>query len=72
MKSSDNKISQVEQIKAHLLSGKKITSLEALYKFSCLRLGDRIYNLEKQGMKIDRNMIETNGKHVMQYFINFN
>ena len=44
--------SQNNQIKAYLLSGKSITGLEALYKFGVFRLGARIYDLKKMGLKI--------------------
>jgi hypothetical protein len=65
-------MTQLEAIKAHLLSGKSITSLEALFQFGCLRLGARIYDLKRQGMKINSTMIEVNKKHVSKYYLNFN
>jgi len=64
-------VSQNEAIKAHLLSGKSLTCLEALYKFSCLRLGARIWELKKQGMNIKPEFIEINGKHIVKYSLNF-
>jgi hypothetical protein len=64
-------MSQNEQVKALLLSGKKITRLECLYKFGGINLPARIYDLEKEGMTIDRKKVCLNGKYFNQYFINF-
>jgi len=50
--------SQNKRIKAHLMKGKSLTALEALYQFSCFRLGARIHNLKEQGMNIKSEMIE--------------
>jgi hypothetical protein len=44
--------SQRAAIERHLKSGKSITALEALKKFNCLRLGARIWELKKQGVRI--------------------
>ena len=33
---------QKKQIKAYLLTGKRLTQLDALYKFQCMRLAARI------------------------------
>ena len=50
--------SQNKLIKVHLLSGKSITGLDALYLYGCFRLGARIYNLKQQGMKIKTEIVE--------------
>lgn len=63
-------MSQNEQIRRFLESGKAITQLEALNKFGCFRLASRIWDLERQGMTISRQMIPTpSGKNVAQYSI---
>lgn len=58
-------------IKEHLLKGKSITAIEALHLFNCFRLSGRIYDLNKQGLKIKRETIEiTSGgktKYVTRY-----
>jgi hypothetical protein len=63
--------SQLMKIKDHLLSGKSLTSLDALYAFGCFRLGARINDLKKQGMNISSELIEiTSGgktKRVAKY-----
>jgi len=60
-----------EQIKCHLLAGKSITQLEALYQYGCMRLADQVYKLSNQGMKIDKVTVTKNGKHFAKYFIKF-
>lgn len=62
--------SQAQQILEYLKAGNRITPLEALNMFGCLRLGGRVYDLKKLGHHIETKMIRTkNGKHVAQYFI---
>ena len=61
--------SQTQAIKEWLLSGKSITPLEALEHFGCLRLGARIADLKKQGLKIDNDnpVDERTGKRYAAY-----
>ena len=68
--------SQNKRILAYLKSGRKLTPLEALYEFGCLRLGARIYDLRAQGEMIESKTIEITSpsvysgkKHVKQYWI---
>lgn len=63
-------MSQLSQIKRHLLSGRSITSLEALDRFGCMRLGARIYDLKESGMLIRRSMVNKNGKRYASYVAN--
>lgn len=60
-------LSQNEQIRQHLESGKKITPLEALQQFNCLRLGARIHNLKAMGLSISSKLVEQNGKRFSEY-----
>ena len=64
--------SQEKQIRDYLLTGKSLTSLQALHLFGCLRLSARIYDLIKQGFLIDSKIIEVNKKKVSQYKITEN
>ena len=64
--------SQENQIRDYLLTGKSLTSLQALHLFGCLRLSARIYDLIKQGFLIDSKIIEVNKKRVSQYKITEN
>ena len=44
--------SQNNKILISLLQGEKITPLDALEKYDCLRLASRIYDLKEKGFKI--------------------
>lgn len=60
--------SQCAKIKAWLLGGNKITALEALSLFGCMRLASRICDLREQGLNIHtERIITSNGKSVTQY-----
>lgn len=59
--------SQNERILLHLQNGQTLTQLEALRMFGCFRLGARIWELKKQGYKVDARIIEHNGKHISEY-----
>lgn len=43
------KRNQMTDIKDHLLSGKTITSLEAINLYGCTRLSDKIHKMRKAG-----------------------
>ena len=59
---------QKEMIKAHLLSGQKITPLEALHQFGCMSLAQRINELKGEGMHINSTLKKVaNDKHVAEY-----
>ena len=61
---------QAAQILDYLLAGNRLTPLEALERFKCLRLGGRIYDLKKLGHPIQSRMVEVeSGKHVSEYWI---
>ena len=64
--------SQKKRIFAHLMDGKRITSLEALKLFGCMRLASRISDIRRDhpevNIKVDR--IETaTKKKVAQYYV---
>lgn len=65
---------QNKEIKKYLMTGKKLTALDALYHFSCFRLSARIYDLRSEGMAIEARtrQIMSGGKkkHVTEYYIN--
>lgn len=54
-------------IRNYLENGNSITPLDALKLFGCFRLSARIYDLKRQGMVIQRNMITSNGKTFASY-----
>lgn len=73
MNTNDNPKSsatQCAQIRNWLLQGNKLTSLEALTMFGCLRLASRIHDLRERGLAIHTERITTpSGKYVTQYSI---
>lgn len=62
--------SQTQRILNYLLSGNKLTALDALKKFNCFRLASRINELRDK-YKIQREMITLkSGARVARYSIN--
>ena len=62
------KESQTKRIFEYLEKGNSLTSLGALRKFDCLRLGARVYDLRKLGFDIKSKIIRlSSGKHVASY-----
>jgi len=60
--------SQESAILEHLKSGRRITPIDALSLYKCLRLGARIYGLKKQGFQIESEMVKVpSGKRVASY-----
>lgn len=49
--------SQCDRILRYLQSGKRLTSLEALDKFGCLRLSARILDLKNRGHQISDEFV---------------
>ena len=60
---------QSELILDHLKSGKPLTSLDALIKFGCFRLGARIFDLKQDGHNIGTDMITKGKKTFASYFL---
>jgi len=62
--------SQKKAILNYMENGKRITALEALTLFGCMRLQARIFDLVGEGYPIGRQYVITNtGKRVMQYWL---
>lgn len=59
--------STTKKIEAWLLRGYKLTPLQALEKWGCMRLAARISELRKDGLSIVTNKITRNGKTFAQY-----
>jgi len=61
---------QAGRILAHLRAGNKLTALEALERFQCLRLAARIHELRDAGWQIEERTVETrSGKRVAEYYL---
>lgn len=59
---------QKHQIKAALDMGERLTALDALNAYGCMRLGARIHELRKEGYPIEAVMVRTySGKYVKEY-----
>lgn len=65
-------LTQRQMILIALQMGARVTPLVALRRFGCMRLGARIYELKRQGHKIESRMRETargSKKYVKEYWI---
>jgi hypothetical protein len=60
-------MTQTEQIRAHLLSGRDITPLEALDQYGCFRLAARVSDIREEGHDIETIIEERNGKRYARY-----
>jgi hypothetical protein len=60
-------MSQNKQIKEALLKGGKITALDAVLDYGCMRLAARIADLRDSGMNIKTTIIEKGNKRFAQY-----
>lgn len=59
---------QNAQILDFLKQGRSLTSLEALDRFGCFRLGARVYDLKQEGHNITSTRITTeSGARVAEY-----
>lgn len=63
---------QKYQILNHLQSGKKITPLEALDQFGCMRLASRISELRDEGYPIETKMMSNKDKRWAEYSLDNN
>ena len=62
--------SQNQQLARDLMRGKKITQLDALAEYGCMRLPSRICELRSAGYRIDTEDVRTStGKRIARYFI---
>lgn len=59
--------STTKKIEAWLLRGYKITPLQALEKWGCMRLAARIAELRNKGIHIITTKVTQNGKTFAQY-----
>ena len=62
-----NTRTQQDRIIDYLATGKPITPLLALRRFGCFRLGARIYDLKRDGHRIDSKLVTRRGKTFAEY-----
>ena len=60
-------MTQTATILDHLLSGKKLTPIDALNEFGCFRLAARIGELRERGHDIKTTIIHDGGSSFAQY-----
>ena len=60
-------MSQVNAIRRHLVAGNKISQLQALRDFGCMRLADVIWKIREQGIAVDTHWREQKGKRYAVY-----
>jgi len=61
-------MSQTEGILKYLQRGRSLTPKSADHLFNCMRLGARIYELKRRGVRIRTQMVKlSSGKRVAQY-----
>ncbi len=58
---------QKEKILRALEHGAALTPLDALRRFSCFRLGARIYELRREGFRIESRRVKREGAWVAEY-----
>ena len=62
--------SQCERILAHLEAGHTLTPLEALQRFQCFSLSQRVTELRQRGYPIHTKMVKlSSGKRVAEYHL---
>jgi hypothetical protein len=61
-------MTQLKSIREYLDTGRSLTPLDALAKFSCFALSQRIGELERKGYPIQREWKElASGKRIREY-----
>jgi len=61
-------MTQVEMLKNWFDAGQSLTVLEALQRFGCYALSQRVGELRREGYPVDKIMVELgNGKRIARY-----
>lgn len=60
-------MTQANQILSALKRGEKLTPLQALRKYGCMRLAARIKDLRDAGYEINTTLTRTQGSRVARY-----
>lgn len=62
-------MSQTSKILKHLKSGRRLSALDALRFYGCLRLSARIWDLREAGYYINSEIIRMGGKNITFYYM---
>jgi hypothetical protein len=66
----DERTAHSELILRHLQAGESVTAADAVSRWSCYRLGARIFDLRRAGHDIETEMVSsTNGKRYARYHL---
>jgi cbb3-type cytochrome oxidase cytochrome c subunit len=60
-------MTQTEEIRDHLESGRTLNPLQALKSYGCFRLAARILDLRETGLDVHMKMIQDNDKRYAEY-----
>lgn len=61
-------MSQIDKILKHLKSGKTLTPIQALNKFQCFSLAQRIANIKELGYNVKTDMVKiASNKRIAKY-----
>ena len=60
-------MSQIDDVRAHLLRGKPITPIQALNLFGCFRLAAIIFNIRAEGYTVETEMVHRKSKKWASY-----
>jgi hypothetical protein len=63
----NTQITQLEQVRKHLRSGKKLTTWQAIMLYNITRLSAHIHTLRSEGMPIVGKVVTKEGKHWTEY-----
>ena len=62
-------MSQIKMIKHYLESGGKLTPLDALDKFQCMRLAAVIHQLRGEGIEVETETVKNGQKSFARYYM---
>ena len=62
-------MSQIDDVRAHLLRGKPITPIQALNLFGCFRLAAVIFNIRAEGYTVETEMVHRKSKKWASYML---
>ena len=66
----EKKLSQPEKLKAQLMEGRKLTSIQIINELHILNYKGRIWDLRKSGLSITTKMVPTSGgSEIAQYYM---
>lgn len=62
-------MTQTQWVRAQLVSGRKLTPIDALRGFGIFRLAARVQELRYAGVKIKSRVVQRNSKRFSEYWV---